>query len=317
MINSFVRREAELSSRIENTFAEFRDLALFDQTQAVEGRVPDVRKVHNNERAIVYGLAAVRERGRAINLRLIKEMHEILLRSVRGHDKQPGQLRSVQVFIGRSERIEHARFVPPGAERVQESMESLEKFIAAGRALPPLIRAAVIHYQFEAIHPFADGNGRIGRALILLLLCADGVLPVPLLNPSTYLEQHRQQYYDHLLSVSQHGTWAQWIKFFLRGINSSATEAVERIGRLKTLQASYHEQLHAARSPGLLLKLVDELFVRQAVDIAHIASVLKVTRRSAQHSVEKLQKFGIVREITGRQRNRIYLADGIIDAITK
>lgn len=315
VVQSFIRREAQLSSRIEDTHAQLSDLALFEQTQSVEKRVPDVREVHNNERALTYGLQMVQERGREIGVPLIKEMHDLLLRGVRGSDKQPGQFRTIQVFIGRTERIEDARFVPAPPGKVPELMEQLAAHIGTPSDLPPIGRAAMVHYQFEAIHPFADGNGRIGRVLILLLLCAEGVLPLPLLNPSAFLEAHREEYYHHLLHVSQRGAWTDWVKFFARGIASAAMDAVDRIDRLKRLQAEYHKKFHTARSSALLLKLVDELFVRQAITPTRAADVLGVTYLAAQRSIEKLVAAGILREITGQRRNRLYLADGIIKAV--
>jgi Fic family protein len=234
---------------------------------------------------------------------------------VRGADKRPGQFRDKQVFIGRSEKIDQARFVPAPPGKVPELMEQLEKFIQTPGAIPPFVRAAMIHYQFEAIHPFEDGNGRIGRVLILLLLCADKVLPLPLLNPSAFLEAHREQYYQHLLEVSRTGQWAEWIKFFTRGMEVAAGDAIDCIDRLKTLQAEYHRTVTAARSSALLLKLVDELFVTQAITTTRAAEVLGVTYVSAQANIDKLVTAGILREVTGRKRNRMYLADGVIKAL--
>jgi Fic family protein len=284
----------------------------------VEDRVPDVREVYNNERALSYGLESVQARGRAIGLPLIKEMHELLMhgvRGVRGGDKQPGQFRTIRVFIGRTDRVDEARFVPAPPGKVTELMEQLAAFVSAPSDLPPIVRAAMIHYQFEAIHPFADGNGRIGRVLILLMLCADQVLPLPLLNPSSFLEAQRQEYYDHLLNVSQRGAWTQWVKFFTRGIASAAMDAVDRIDRLKQLQASYYARFQTARTSALLLKLIDELFVHQVITTNCAAEVLGVAYVTAQRSIGKLVASGILREVTGQQRNRLYLADGILNAV--
>jgi Fic family protein len=239
----------------------------------------------------------------------------MLTSGVRGGDKHPGKFRQTQVFIGRTEKIEEARFVPPPWQRVQELMDELAAYIQKPSDLPPIARAAMIHYQFEAIHPFTDGNGRIGRVLVLLLLCAEKVLPLPLLNPSAYLEAHREEYYQHLLDVSRRGAWTDWVKFFARGIASAAMDAVERIDRLKDLQAEYHRKLQKARSPALLLKLVDELFVRQAITTTRAAKVLGVTYVSAQGHIDKLVAAGVLREVTGRRRNKLYLADGIINAV--
>ena len=315
VVQSFIRREAQLSSRIENTYAQLSELALFDETPAVEKDAPDVREVHNNESALAYGLTSVQQDGREIGIPLIKEMHDMLLRGVRGRDKRRGQFRDVQVFIGRTDRVDEARFVPAPPEQVPGLMEQLEAYLKAPSDLPTIARAAMTHYQFEAIHPFEDGNGRIGRVLILLMLSAEGVLPLPLLNPSAFLEAHRAEYYQHLLDVSQKGTWTDWVKFFTRGIDAAAADAIKRIDRLKQLQAEYHGKLQTARSSALLLKLVDELFVSQAITTNRAAKVLGVTYVAAQSNVDKLVAAGILREVTGRQRNKVYLAEGIINAV--
>ncbi|HEX4124087.1 MAG TPA: Fic family protein, partial [Tepidisphaeraceae bacterium] len=208
-VRNFLRREAELSSRIENTFAKLSDLALFEETQSVEERVPDVREVANNERALDFGLQAIQHR--RVSISMIKEMHRLLLREARGEEKRPGKFRNSQVHIGKTTRIEEARFVPAPPMLVPELMEQLVEYIHAPSDLPPLARSAMIHYQFETIHPFSDGNGRIGRVLILMLLCAEKILPLPLLNPSAFLERNRQAYFRHLTDVSQKGAWTEWI----------------------------------------------------------------------------------------------------------
>jgi Fic family protein len=314
-VRSFVRLEAQLSSRIENTHAELADLALFEESPNVEERVPDVREVRNNERAIMYGIESVLERGRKLGLPLIKEMHQLLLADVRGAQKNPGRFRRIQVMIGRSANIEEARFVPPPPEKVPELMESLADYMQSKSDLPVIARAAMIHYQFEAIHPFEDGNGRIGRVLILLFLCAQGSLPLPLLNPSAYLETNRSEYYDRLLEVSTRGRWAEWVKFFTRGIAATANDAVDRLDRLKGLQADYHARLQKAKASALSLRLVDELFVHHAITTARAAERLGITYAGAQRNVDRLLAAGILHEITGQKRNRVYLASGILEAI--
>ena len=299
VVRSFLRREAELSSRIENTFAELSDLALFDQTQSVEDRVPDVREVANNERALMFGLEAVQQRHRQVSVSLIKEMHRLLMEQVRGEDKQPGQFRSRQVHIGKTTRIEEARFVPPPPLLVPELMDQLITYVQSPSDLPPLARSAMIHYQFEAIHPFADGNGRIGRVLILMLLCAEKVLPLPLLNPSAFLERHREQYYQHLTDVSQKGAWTEWVTFFARGVADEAMDAVQRINGLREVQADYLRRLQAVRASSLLLRLVDELFVTPVITVNRAAELLQVGYSSAQKNIERLVKTGIIWEISG------------------
>jgi Fic family protein len=313
-VRSFIRREAELSSRIENTFADFRALALFDETRSVARRVPDVREVWNNERAITYGIEAV-QRGREVGVPLIKEMHRILMEGVRGEELGPGRFRDIPVFIGRTERIEDARFVPPPPLSVPPLMDDLERFIKSPSGLPPLVRSAVVHYQFETIHPFADGNGRIGRAVILLLLCAEGVLPLPVFNPSLYMERNRAKYYQRLTDVSQRGDWLAWANFYARSITAAAVDAVEVLDRLRSLQAEYYAKLQQMRSSSLVLKLVDELFVDPVTTAARASKVLGVYQAAAQNNIDKLVRAGILREISGGRRNRVYFADRIAEAV--
>lgn len=313
LVRSFLRREAELSSRIEGTHAGLIDLVLFDQTQSAEQRAPDVREVDNNFRALAWGLEQVHHR--PVSLGLIREMHQILLQDVRGEDKTPGQFRSVQAHIGRTTNIAQATFVPPPPHAVGPAMEKLEQFIQSPSLLPPLARVAMSHYQFEAIHPFADGNGRIGRVLILLLLCTEKVLPVPLLNPSAFMERHRAEYYRHLLGASQRGAWHEWVTFFAQGLAQEASDARHRVQELDHLRNEYHRRVQTARTSALLPKLVDQLFINPAITTKRAAEVLDVQFNSAQKTIDKLLGAGIVKELTGHKRNRIYLATEILAAI--
>jgi Fic family protein len=314
-VRSFIRREAELSSRIENTFADFRALALFEQTRSVARQVPDVREVWNNERAISCGVEAVQQQGREVGAALIKELHGLLMEGVRGDELSPGEFRRIPVFIGKTERIEEARFVPPPPLMVPQLMDDLERFLKTPSGLPPLVRSAVVHYQFETIHPFADGNGRIGRAMILLLLCAEGVLPLPVFNPSLDLERNRAQYYQRLTDVSQRGDWLGWVKFYARCITAAATDAVAVLDRLRALQAEYYATLQRMRVSSVVLRLVDELFVDPVTTGARAARVLGVYAEAAQSNIDKLVRAGILREITGRRRGRVYFADRIAEAV--
>lgn len=311
VVRGFLRREAELSSRIEQTFARVQTLVLFEHIHDIEREVPDVREVDNNYRALQHGLNNIRHR--PITLSLIKEMHHILLKGVRGHDKQPGEFRSVQAHIGRTSDIRQARFVPAPPHMIQECMDELAEYIQNSDDLPPLVRAAMAHYQFEAIHPFADGNGRIGRVLILLMLCAENALPLPLLNPSAHLETYRREYYDHLLAVSQRGEWSQWIEFFADGIAAEASDAINRIERLEKLRENYQTRVRAARRSALLPRLIDELFVNPAITVNSTAEFLSIGFSSAKKLIERLLGAGIVREATGHKRNRVFLAQEIVD----
>ena len=313
LINPFVRREAVLSSQIEGTHASLSDLVLFEQSEAIENQVPDVREVANYVRALQFGLKRYKEI--PLGLLLIKELHHQLMDGVRGGDKTPGQFRHGQNFIGRTNRIEEARFVPAATQVLDEVLEAFEKYLQTSSLLPPLVRLALMHYHFEAIHPFNDGNGRIGRLLITLTLCVDGILPQPLLYLSAYFERHRQEYYDRLLGVSQRGEWEEWISFFLKGITAEATDAVNRAGRLMSLQREYRSRVQRARSSSLLIKLIDGLFERPAITTGRVGELLSVTPTSAQKALDRLIGAKILEEVTGQKRNRVYLAREIVRVI--
>jgi Fic family protein len=313
LIGPFVRREAVLSSQIEGTRATLSDLLLFEQSDSIENDVPDVREVSNYVRALEFGLK--RRAEIPLGLRLIKEMHHQLMAGVRGGDKTPGEFRRVQNFIGSTNRIQDARFVPAATQMLDEVLAVFENFLQAPTKIPPLVRLALLHYQFEAIHPFNDGNGRIGRLLITLILCVDEILPQPLLYLSAYLERHRQEYYDRLLGVSQRGEWKEWIGFFLEGIAQEAGDAVNRAARLLALQREYRSRVQKARSSALLVKLIDALFVTPAITAGGVGKLLSITATPAQNALERLIEAGILEEVTGQKRNRVYMARGIVGVI--
>ncbi|MBI3595823.1 MAG: Fic family protein [Nitrospirae bacterium] len=314
LIGPFIRREAVLSSRIEGTQASLSDLFFFEAAGSKAAEVPDVREVANYVKALEYGLA--RSKKLPISLRLIREIHERLMKDVRGEHLTPGEFRRSQNWIGPPGcTLMEAVFVPPPVEEMKVALGELEKFLHMPSSLPPLVRMALVHYQFEAIHPFLDGNGRIGRLLVTFLLCAEGLMPQPLLYLSAFFERHRQDYYRLLLEVSQKGNWVEWITFFLRGIAEQSQDAIKRSRRLLELWQRYRDQVQAARASALLLKLVDDLFSYPAVTIGLAAKRLKVTHRSSQLNISKLVRAGILKEATGRQRNRIFVAPAIVKII--
>lgn len=315
LIRPFMRREAVLSSQIEGTQASHDDLLLFEMDESVAERTPDVREVSNYVKALEYGLERVASM--PLSQRLIREMHRILMEDVRGGDQTPGEFRRTQVHIGsKGQSIHEARFVPvpPGGE-LDRTLSDFEAYLHAPRVLSPVVRLALVHYQFETIHPLVDGNGRVGRLLISLMLCLDDLLPQPLLYLSAYFERHRHEYYDHLLRVSQKGAWERWIAFFATGVAEQALDAVDRATRLRELQADYVEQVRSARTSALLLRLLDHLFEQPYVTASSVRDLLNVTPRTAQQHIDRLREADILREITGQKRNRVYLAQGIIDAI--
>ncbi len=211
--------------------------------------------------------------------------------------------------------LDEATYVPPPAERLWECLDPLEKSFHAAHELPPLITLACLHYQFEAIHPFVDGNGRVGRLLVVLLLVEWGLLPLPLLDLSAYIEARRDEYYAGLLRVSTEGRWLEWVQFFLTAVREQATDVVRRAQRLQQLRDEYRGRVATARSSGLLARLVDNLFETPALTINRARDVLGVTHRAATLNVEKLADAGIVSELQSGGRQRVFLAVDILRAL--
>ena len=314
LINPFIRREAVLSSRIEGTQASLSDLLFFEASGEARHRPPDVREVFNYVKALEYGLECLNTL--PVSLRLIREMHRLLMEGVRGEEMTRGEFRQRQNWIGPPGcTLMEATFVPPPVAEMHEALDQFEKYLHARSDLPPLIRLALVHYQFEAIHPFLDGNGRIGRLMLTLLLCAEGFLPQPLLYLSAYFERRRQEYYDLLSAVSRTGAWGGWVNFFLEGVAEQSRDAIRRSSRLLDLWKSYRKTLQGVRASSLALQLVDGLFSFPATTIAKAAKRLDVTYPSAQLNVGKLVEHGILREGTGRRRNRVFIAREILRII--
>jgi len=318
-----LRREAILSSRIEGTVTTPEDLVLFEAgtPPLQEQRGQDALEVSNYVKAMQYALK--RAKSLPVSLRLIREIHHELMRGVRGGESQPGEFRTSQNFVGRKDATIHqARFVPPPVPEMKTALAEFESYLhlesAPGTAppgagtrdeiAPLLVRLALTHYQFETIHPFRDGNGRVGRLLIPLLLISHDRLREPLLYMSGYFEQHRSAYYDHLLAVSQTGEWTPWVEFFLRGVEETALEAIAEAEALIALRDKWHDQFQSARSSALLLKLIDHLFKSPSITIGRAATLLKVTQVSAANNVQKLVDAKILTERTGRKWGRVYVA---------
>jgi Fic family protein len=320
LIGPFVRREAVLSSRIEGTQADIADLYAYEADQLpLPGLAPplpaDVREVANYVRALEYGIERLQEL--PVSLRLIREVHQRLMEGVRGEYATPGEFRRSQNWIGRPGcTLNEAAFVPPPPDEMLAALDALENYLHDDTAgYPPLIRLALIHYQFEAIHPFLDGNGRIGRLLISLLLSDWKLLPLPLLYLSAYFERRRQQYYDLLFAVSERGAWHEWVTFFLRGVAEQARDAGARAKRLQDLQGEWHRRLTGARTSALTLKLADRLFVLPFLTIPQAETLLEITYRSAQRNVEKLVQVGILRQIGEASYGKMYAADDVLKVI--
>lgn len=313
LILPFARREAVLSSRIEGTQASLADLYAFEAVPRAE-ETGDVREVFNYVRALEFGLSRLKDL--PVSLRLIREIHERLMRGVRGEHSTPGEFRRSQNWIGAPGcLLNDATYVPPPLEEMRACLDALEHFLHAEHDIPPLVQLALTHYQFEAIHPFLDGNGRVGRLIIVMLLCLWKLLSQPLLYLSAYFEANRQTYYELLLSVSQRGTWKEWVLFFLEGVESQARDAVRRSHRLQDLRREYRTRFQATQSSARLLQVVDLLFGAPILTVNQVKDEIGVSFPSANRYIGQLEEAGIVDEITGQARNRLYRAGEIIRAI--
>lgn len=313
LIGPHLRLEAVLSSRIEGTKTDVGQLLLFEVGQAPSrDAADDAAEVSNYVLAMEHGLERVRG-GFPISIRLLREMHERLLQGVRGQHRRPGELRSSPVWIGGS-NLEDAVFVPPPPDEMQRALSDLERFLHE-TDLPLLVQLAIAHYQFEVIHPFLDGNGRIGRLLIPLMLVVRGALPQPLLYLSAYFEQYRSDYYDHLLITSQSGDLMPWIAFFLRGVRRQARDSEERTVRLVELQHQLRNELLNEGRPNSVIRLAEQLFAAPVVTAARVEASIGVTRPTAQAAIDALVQRGDLVEVTGRERRRIYRAPRIFDAV--
>lgn len=301
---SYVRKEALLSSQIEGTQSSLSELLLFENDAVAGVPMADVVEVSNYVAAMEHGLKRLRE-GFPLSLRLLREVHGVLLAKGRGSEKQPGEFRTSQNWIGGS-RPGNALFVPPPPDQVIACMGALETFLH-NHAVPSLVRAGLAHAQFETIHPFLDGNGRVGRLLVTLLLCHDGVLAQPLLYLSLYLKRNRGTYYELLQRVRTHGEWEVWMDFFLRGVEETANQAADTAGRLIQLFQRDRERLHGTGRKGLsALKLHEILQKNPVITVPRLVGNFGFTAPTANSALRLLVDFGLVREITGHRRNRVF-----------
>ncbi|MBN1909892.1 MAG: Fic family protein [Pirellulales bacterium] len=319
----FLRREAILSSRIEGTYVELDQLCEFEarhegssagSAQNMSEQEKDFGEVHNYTRALQFGLSQLGTL--PVCNRLLREVHRCLLDGVRGQNKSPGAFRRGQCFIGSSRDIRQARYVPPPAEAVEEAMADLERYVnSPGDTLPTLVRNALIHYQFEAIHPFADGNGRLGRLMISLLLAEQGILPEPLLYLSAFFERRRDEYVNRLTEVSRSGAWTPWIAFFLEGIRHEALDATRRARKLLELRERYRRTIGEGRGSAALLQLVDSLFDMPRITVPAAMRMLEMTYNGAKKNLEKLVRDGVLIDAAGQGRARGFVAAEIIQVL--
>ena len=312
LIRPFVRREAVLSSRIEGTQASISDLFRYE---ASGSRRPsgDVSEVANYVQALDHGLDLLEEL--PISVRLINQVHSVLMSGVRGGEKRPGELRDEQVWIGAPDApIEEARYIPPPGNLVRDLLFDWERFVNESDALPALFKCAMMHYQFEAIHPYLDGNGRIGRLLITLFLCAKKILPTPLLYLSAYFERDRNAYYDQLFRLSATGDWESWIIYFLQGVAEQARDALLRVRRVRALQDQKRQALLERRESGNALRLLDELIASPVMTAVEAARLLDVTPAGARRILERLVQAGILDEFED-EWPRLFVVTELLDVI--
>ncbi len=311
LIAPYVRREAVLSSRIEGTKASLSDLLIDEMERPTQRTEDDVREVRNYVAAMEHGLDRLDKL--PLSLRLVREIHERLMKGVRGDFATPGEFRRSQNWIGPSgSTIETAPYVPPPLEHLNDLLGDWERFLHERNVFPDLVQCAIMHEQFEAIHPFLDGNGRLGRLLITLFLIERDRLPQPLLYLSAYIEAHRQDYYDLLQRVRTHGDWMSWLRFFIVGVTEIALEAVGQASRLMDLREKFRGRL---RDKPKALILLDELFLNPYMSVSRAEKVLKVSNPTARQAVTLLQRKGVLEEITGRTWGKLYLAKPIMETI--
>jgi len=308
----YVRKEAVLSSQIEGTQSSLSDLLLFEAAEAPGVPLHDVQEVSNYVAAIDHGQRRLRE-GFPLSLRLIRELHDKLMATGRGSDKQPGAFRRSQNWIGGT-RPGNAHFVPPPAEKVMESMGALELFLHAERPdLPVLVKAGLAHVQFESIHPFLDGNGRVGRLLIVFMLCAAGVLREPVLYPSLYFKTHRQRYYELLDQVRTAGDWEGWLEFFLDGVRETADQAASTARQIVDLFGADGRRIDGLGRAAESARRIHEFLQTSPIcSIPGAAEKLGISAPTVAKSFAHLRRLGILREITGKQRRRLFAYDGYL-----
>ena len=313
----FVRKEAVVSSQIEGTQATLEDVLNFEATHQTD-RPDDVQEVCNYVDALTYARRELaRPKGLPLSTRLLCQVHKRLMKGVRGQNKQPGQIRRSQNWIGGT-RPGNAVFVPPPPEDVEEAMAALDRWLHADDPLPPLVRAGLAHVQFETIHPFLDGNGRIGRLLVTLLVEHWGLLDAPLLYLSLAFKRHRSLYYDKLSAVRTDGDWEGWVSFFLECVREAADDGVAVAQRLFTLiNTDRNAVANHASATVSAIRLFDQLPKNPIVTLSRVTKLLDTTKPTALKAIRALQDAGVLRETTGKQRDRVYAYGKYLQVLTK
>ncbi len=312
LMRPFARREAVMSSKIEGTQATLGELLAAEAGAIVERSPDDLREVGNYVAALEHGLARLKEL--PLCVRLIRELHDKLMTGVRGHHATPGQFRKSQNWIGKPGCTPAtASFVPPPPHEVEPCLAAWERFLDESD-LPPLVTIALAHYQFEAIHPFLDGNGRVGRLLITLFLIQKGILPAPLLYLSAFFEASRRDYYDGLLAVSERGAWPDWIEYFLMGVARMSEDAVSRAGRINAKLIEWQKSV-AGESTKTPMRVVELLAANPFITVKGAAEKLGVAFTTAQRAIQRLEKLGIVQQAGTARRDRVYCAKALLDIL--
>jgi Fic family protein len=315
LINPYIRREAVLSSRIEGTQASLSDLFIFEASPSEPTRGPDIQEVINYVKTLEYGLQRVKTL--PLSLRLVREIHQELLTGVRGGYATPGEFRVTQNWIGPPGcTLDEAIFVPPAPTEMGDALGAWEKYLHSKPGEPPLLQCALMHYQFEAIHPFVDGNGRVGRLLITFFLCERGYLPQPLLYLSAYFEKQRDEYYRRLLMVSQRNDWRGWIEFYLRGVIEQSRDAIENAKKILDLQAKYRQALSVKSLPKATHAVLDDLFVNPFITIQRASQKWNMRYQTIQAAIERLVELGILQEVTQKRRHRMFRATELFNLIS-
>jgi len=315
-IAMFVRKEAVLSSQIEGTQASLEDLFQYESGQSPE-KVNDVDEVVNYIKALNYGME--RLDSLPMSNRLIKEIHEVLLKGVRGASKTPGEFKRTQNWIGPpGSTLADASFVPPPPHDATKAMGELEKYLHHESEYPVLINCALIHYQFETIHPFLDGNGRLGRLLITFYLYWKDILHKPLLYLSYFFKKNRQEYYDRLTMVRNSGNYEQWIEFFLKGVTEVSDLAIDTAKKILELQSDHRNQLWQKKmSSPLAVGLLEKLFYTPYMSVKNVSQAFSISYQAASMLVNQFEKHGILMEITGKKRDKMYVYKQYIDILSE
>ena len=313
-ISMYVRKEALISSQIEGTQCTLDDV--LDPEVEANANL-DVSDVINYVKATQYALKRLERL--PLCCRLIREIHEVLMENVRGQDKTPGEFRHSQNWIGPANySLKDARYIPPNVEDMQNAMSDLEKYINENTDYDPLIRVALIHYQFETIHPFLDGNGRIGRLLILLYLMEQGLLAKPVIYISYFLKKNQIEYYDRISEVRRSGNFEQWIRFFLEAVSKAASDSLEAISQLSDLHDKNVEKLpKTSRSKDNLRAVFDYIEQYPIIDIKRTAKELEISYNTVATAVKKLVELGILQETTNTARNRVFAYEEYLEILRK